>query len=71
MKAILLRSVWSPTFAISTPSTKIFPAESSLSRNKACRIELLPAPVRPTIPTFIPADALNESSLMLGSRLSL
>jgi len=71
MNAILLRNVWSPIFAISTPSIKIFPEESSLSQNNAWKIELFPAPVRPTIPIFIPADALNDRSLMLGSRLSL
>lgn len=44
------RSVSSPTFAMFTSSTVMTPPDNSTSLNKACKHELLPAPVLPTMP---------------------
>jgi len=46
------RRSWSPILAISTPSTMIRPPALSRIRNKAKVSVDLPAPVRPTIPTW-------------------
>ena len=51
-----------PIFAISRPSILIDPAAASTMRNKAKVIELLPAPVRPTMPTWnglLPSSCTN------------
>jgi hypothetical protein len=54
-----LRS-YSPSLDISILSIKIFPLESSTILNKACMMDDLPAPVRPTIPIFSPALMVAE-----------
>ena len=46
------RKSLSPISDISKPSISILPPEASSMRNKASAIEDLPAPVRPTIPTY-------------------
>lgn len=68
---MLYLKMWSPSVEMSTSSIRILPSWSSQSLNSACKIEDLPAPVLPTIPTFIPACTLNLSYLMLGSSDSL
>ena len=51
MARFLLRSC-SPSLAISTPSIMMTPLAASTMRKSANVMELLPAPVRPTIPTW-------------------
>lgn len=46
------------------------PSQSSQSLNKAYKMDDFPAPVRPTIPTFMPGYTVKERFLMLGSRHS-
>ena len=54
---ILRRKVCNPIFDISTLSIKIFPFPSvSNRRNKVCINVLFPLPLRPTIPTRVPAS---------------
>ena len=47
-----LRSLVRPMSAIFTPSMLMLPAAASTNLNSARVTELLPAPVRPTIPTW-------------------
>lgn len=54
MKAILCLSWCKPTSLVSTSSIQQEPSLSSTNLNRAYKIELLPAPVRPTIPTLMP-----------------
>ena len=53
MNAIFLLRACKPTVVISMSSILICPSSSSQRRNNVCRMEDLPAPVLPTIPTFI------------------
>lgn len=52
MTEILDLKVFKSTVDISTPSMSIFPPAASTIRNKLNVSEDLPAPVRPTIPTY-------------------
>mmetsp|Transcript_13976 Transcript_13976/g.41366 ORF Transcript_13976/g.41366 Transcript_13976/m.41366 type:complete len:365 (-) Transcript_13976:46-1140(-) len=54
MIASACRSARSGTVAMSTPSIEMEPSASSTSRKSAASRLLLPAPVRPTKPTFSP-----------------
>jgi hypothetical protein len=54
------RSVSSPMPQMSTPSMNIAPASGSTMRKNARNSELLPLPVRPTMPTCSRAATLNE-----------
>lgn len=49
----LFRSTSNPNFEISIPSILMIPSQISTNRNKATTKELLPDPVRPTIPEII------------------
>lgn len=71
MKAILFLNRCRPISLTLTPSKTTFPLLNSISLKSAYNIELLPAPVLPTIPTFIPGSATNDSSLIAGSNDSL
>lgn len=54
---ILQRSSLRPTMLVSRPSILISPSRSSLNKRKSAEIkEDLPAPVRPTTPTFQPGS---------------
>lgn len=68
---ILVLNVCNPTSLILTPSISTVPLERSISLKSDYRIELLPAPVLPTIPTFMPGSISNVTSLTAGSRSSL
>jgi len=46
----LLLSMFSASFEISIPSILMTPSQISTKRNRAITKELLPDPVRPTIP---------------------
>lgn len=48
-----LRNVCNPILDMSTPSTRIDPSAASTIRNKLRVKDDFPAPVRPTIPTYI------------------
>ena len=50
-----------PMLAASTPSITTLPASNSVSRNSACKHELFPAPVRPTIAVRLPAGHANDT----------
>ena len=54
------RKSWSPILEMSIPSIQMLPPALSRIRNKAKAREDLPAPVRPTIPTWRAFDA-NDS----------
>lgn len=69
MKAMLCRSKCKPISRISTPSILTYPSLMSTRRNKTCKMELLPEPVRPTIPIFIPGCTVKLRSQMLGSSI--
>ena len=57
MMEIALRRVLSPIEEVEVPSISIDPLVShSTRRKRAARREDLPAPVRPTTPTFIPGS---------------
>ena len=49
------------------PSMVILPLEGSMKRKKLNASELLPLPVRPTMPTFSPPLTLNETPFSTGS----
>ena len=51
MIVIFERTSFSPNIPILMSSIEIFPCAASMMRNSASDKELLPAPVRPTIPT--------------------
>mmetsp|Transcript_63643 Transcript_63643/g.106163 ORF Transcript_63643/g.106163 Transcript_63643/m.106163 type:complete len:339 (-) Transcript_63643:3074-4090(-) len=70
MMAMRHRSACSPTLEVGRPSMRICPSFSSTSRSSVTRSELLPAPVRPTIPTFSPGATLKLRPLRTGSRPS-
>jgi hypothetical protein len=55
-----------PRSFILKPSITIFPSDNFTSLNKLCKIELLPAPVLPTIPTFIPDSTVKQTLLIAG-----
>lgn len=57
-----------PISLILTPSMVILPSFSSESLNKACKIVLLPAPVRPTTPTFMPGCTVKLKFFIAGGR---
>lgn len=52
MMVTLKRRSWSPIVAMLIPSMRISPLAASLIRNKPRVREDLPAPVRPTMPTY-------------------
>ena len=52
MMVILERRSSSPNWEMSHPSMRIEPFAGSMMRNRARVSDDLPAPVRPTIPTF-------------------
>lgn len=54
MNAMFFLSLWRPMFLRFTPSISAVPSVSSVRRKRVYKIELLPEPVLPTIPTFIP-----------------
>lgn len=56
---------------MSTPSISTEPSQGSTSLKRICKMELLPAPVRPTIPTFIPACISKLRFLTDGSSVGL
>mmetsp|Transcript_2828 Transcript_2828/g.6335 ORF Transcript_2828/g.6335 Transcript_2828/m.6335 type:complete len:216 (-) Transcript_2828:1365-2012(-) len=71
MTAMTLRRVFRPMVEMLTPSMRISPLSSSTSRSSAVSRLLLPAPVRPTIPTFsLPATA-RDRPLNTSGRPSL
>ena len=53
----------SPRVDMSTPFSKIEPEEPSTMRKIDTRIELLPEPVRPTMPIFSPSAIVKDTSL--------
>jgi len=53
MIEILDRRSWSPIRMVFTPSMWIQPEDGSTRRNSAVTKDDLPAPVRPTIPTWM------------------
>mmetsp|Transcript_2948 Transcript_2948/g.7319 ORF Transcript_2948/g.7319 Transcript_2948/m.7319 type:complete len:256 (-) Transcript_2948:432-1199(-) len=55
------RSWCRPSWLMSTPSTRMTPASSSIRRNSVLIRDDLPAPVRPTTPTLLPAATLMSS----------
>ncbi len=71
MSEIAERRVLSPTSAVSTPSSSMSdPSAGSTSRNSAYTMDDLPAPVRPTMPTFIPAGTSKFSPFRTKSAFS-
>mmetsp|Transcript_38144 Transcript_38144/g.82980 ORF Transcript_38144/g.82980 Transcript_38144/m.82980 type:complete len:259 (-) Transcript_38144:3623-4399(-) len=70
MMTRLCRSVLRPRVAMSAPSMIMRPSESSTMRNNACMIELLPAPVRPTMPTLLPPGTSKLTLLSTSGRPS-
>ena len=56
ISAMALRSSFSPSDLVLTPSTAMKPDSISVSLNRAPIKLLLPAPVRPTTPTLNPAN---------------
>ena len=67
-----LRRVLSPIWEMSTLSMKMeAPSSHSTSLKRAWSREDLPAPVRPTIPTFIPGSTLKERFFKTSSKFSL
>lgn len=71
MKAIFFLRAWRPTVEISMLSISIEPSSSSQRRKSVWRIDDFPAPVRPTMPTFIFGRIVMFRFLMLGSRVFL
>ena len=58
-------------FIMLTPSISIVPLSLSFILNMAYKMELLPAPVLPTIPTFDFDFIVNDTFLRAGSKSSL
>lgn len=56
---ILDRKVCNSNFVISAPSMKIVPSEGSTILNNAMIMDVLPAPVLPTIPTCEKKEIFN------------
>lgn len=56
----LLLNTSSSNFEISIPSILMIPSQISTNRNKAMTIELLPDPVRPTMPKIFIIDLLEK-----------
>ena len=69
--ATLLRKRCKPIEVISISSIKIEPFSRLTSLNKAYKIDDFPAPVLPTIPTFILGSIITDKFLTLGSRPAL
>mmetsp|Transcript_14016 Transcript_14016/g.47319 ORF Transcript_14016/g.47319 Transcript_14016/m.47319 type:complete len:336 (+) Transcript_14016:336-1343(+) len=69
------RSSSSPRAWVSTPSMRMLPPQGSTTRNSAAVRELLPAPVRPTMPTRSPGRASKHTprstTLLVGEYLSI
>lgn len=55
----LLRNTSNSNFETSIPSILIIPSQISTNRNKATTKELLPDPVRPTIPEIISSQLIS------------
>ncbi len=68
MMASCRLSASSPTVAVSTPSSRIVPAFTSMSRNSVSIRLDLPLPVRPTTPAEQPAGMVNVRSRSTGGR---
>jgi hypothetical protein len=64
-------NLWRPTNFKSTPSISIVPSHESANLNKIYKIELLPEPVLPTMPTFIPDCTSKDKFLTAGSKVGL
>jgi len=64
-------SLCRPTNFKSTPSISIDPSHESVNRNKIYRIELLPEPVLPTMPTFMPDCTSKDRFRTAGSKVGL
>jgi hypothetical protein len=60
-----------PSPLMSTPSIMIRPSESSIKRKRAYKIDDLPAPVLPTMPTFIHGLMMKLKFFSDGGRFSL
>jgi len=58
------------TLLMSTPSISIEPLSSSSRRDTVCDIVDLPAPVLPTIPTFMPCETTNDTPFNTSSVLA-
>ena len=71
MIVILERNSCNPRDAILIPSMKIEPSAASIMRNRAKVNDDFPAPVLPTIPTFLPPSTSNDTVLRTRSRFSL
>ena len=71
MNAIPFLKAWRPTSFIFWPSIIISPSDNSHSLKRAYKIEDFPAPVLPTIPTFIFGCIVKLRFLILGSKVSL
>ena len=71
MIAIFERRSSSPMVLMSTPSITMRPASSSTMRIRHSTNELLPAPVRPTTPTFSPGVMCREICFSTGSSSGL
>jgi hypothetical protein len=62
-----LRKSSSRSVLMFNPSMVMLPLEGSMKRKKLNASELLPLPVRPTMPTFSPPLTLNETPFNTGS----
>ena len=71
MIAIFFLSICKPNSFIFCPSISIWPSLNSTILKRAYRIELFPAPVLPTIPTFIPGSTSKLKFFRDGSKSSL
>ena len=70
INAILCRSMWSPISFMFCPSISTEPSLISHRRKRICKIELFPAPVLPTIPTFMPGCIVKLKFSIDGGRFS-
>jgi hypothetical protein len=64
-------SLISPILLISTPSIKIVPYSNSNIRGIESILDVLPEPVLPTIPTFIPGSILQPTPFKTSSVFGL
>lgn len=64
---ILCRSVYKLIFEISTPSILILPFSNSISLDNVSPRVVLPEPVRPTIPIFLPGEISKVRFLITRS----
>mmetsp|Transcript_7287 Transcript_7287/g.15398 ORF Transcript_7287/g.15398 Transcript_7287/m.15398 type:complete len:229 (-) Transcript_7287:1159-1845(-) len=71
MTAIWLLSFLRPRVLMSMPSMDMTPSSSSTMRRRATMRVLLPAPVRPTIPTLLPAGMSKSNPLRTKGKFGL